>query len=131
MPQSSDASAVHEPDEAPREADCDQPGGTSTALVDPSSEQVPSSTSQQPHANEQSATPVDSPGAKLPSKPKYHVEMMREGFWDGLYRTRCGFRVVGLYKTSQEAWDSACLDFAACQHRIRPAAATEMQCLDR
>lgn len=54
--------------------------------------------------------------------PQYHVEQMVEGFWDGMYRARCGFRVLGLYETRQEALNHACLDYAVVQQRIQPAA---------
>ena len=51
---------------------------------------------------------------------RYHVERMVEGFWDGKYRARCGFRVLGLYDTEQEAANNICLDFAAVQARVKP-----------
>ena len=62
-----------------------------------------------------------SPATAPPSR--YHVEQMSEGFWDGLYRARCGFRVIGLYESQQEAQDHACLDYAMVQQRIQPTAA--------
>jgi hypothetical protein len=56
----------------------------------------------------------------MPPAP-YRVDLCCEGFWDGLYRARCGFRVIGYYDTHQEAWDRACLDYAVMNHRIRPS----------
>ena len=53
--------------------------------------------------------------------PRYHIEQMSHGAQDGMYRLRCGFRVIGLFDTTREAWDTACLDFAAVQRRIQPA----------
>ena len=34
---------------------------------------------------------------------KYYIEEMREGFWDGQWRARCGFQSLGLFETYQEA----------------------------
>ena len=60
--------------------------------------------------------------ASTGAQSRYVVEQMSEGFWDGMFRVRCGFRVIGLFDSEQEAWDHACLDFAAAQRRIGPAA---------
>ena len=50
----------------------------------------------------------------------YRIERMSEGFWEGKYRASCGFRVIGLFDTRQEAWDSSCLDHAQNERRIQP-----------
>mgnify|MGYP001452207965 CR=1 FL=1 len=50
---------------------------------------------------------------------QYSIEVMNEGFWDGSYRLSCGFRVIGLYESPQDAHDEACLDYAKQKKRIR------------
>ena len=50
---------------------------------------------------------------------QYSIEVMNEGFWDGSYRLSCGFRVIGLYDSPQDAHDEACLDYAKQKKRIR------------
>jgi hypothetical protein len=65
--------------------------------------------------------PDAKPEPPPPPAPRYHIEQMTEGFWDGVYRVRCGFRVVGYFETQQEARDHACLDYATAQQRIRRA----------
>ena len=52
---------------------------------------------------------------------QYRIDVMSEGFWDGLYRTRCGFRTIGLYEMHSDAFNHACLDFAKRSGRIKPA----------
>ena len=51
----------------------------------------------------------------------YVIEMLSEGFWDGQYRCRCGFRVIGFFASFQEAEHSACIDWAIQNQRIVPA----------
>ena len=61
--------------------------------------------------------------SKLPppadTATQYSIEVMNEGFWDGSYRLSCGFRVIGLYDSPQDAHDEACLDYAKQKKRIR------------
>ena len=51
----------------------------------------------------------------------YRVDKLTEGFWGGCFRVRYGFRVIGIFKTMEEALDHTCLDLAVAKARIRPA----------
>ena len=68
---------------------------------------------------EEPAAPVVPPPATA-SRDSYRVDVLSEGFWDGRYRARCGFRVIGIYDSMDEALDMSCMDFAMCHARIRP-----------
>ena len=71
------------------------------------------------HSPAGSALTAASAGAGSSMQGKYRVDRLSEGFWDGLYRARCGFRVIGLYETEQEAWHEASLDHAVSMGRVR------------
>lgn len=62
--------------------------------------------------------------AAIASQAAYRVDVLSEGFWDGKYRARCGFRVIGIYDSLEAAWDHACMDFAMSSARIRPTRAS-------
>ena len=94
-------------------------------------------------SNQSTASPLPTPGGSVPPAlplptsggsvppglppstpgsvpPRYKIEQMSEGFWDGQYRVRSGFRIIGYFDSSQEAWDHIHLDFAQIQNRIGP-----------
>lgn len=61
---------------------------------------------------------VDLSERRSAARDEYNIERMTHGFWDGQFRARRGWRVLGYYDSQQDAEVQCCLDSAVQNGRV-------------
>ena len=67
---------------------------------------------------ESTHTAPDVPERHSAARDEYNIERMAHGFWDGQFRARHGWRVLGYYGSQQDAEVQCCIDSAMQSGRI-------------